>query len=156
FDVPPEDRVQVAAALASEQRRGVDARKEVAVHGERVGQRGAGADLFVDVVEDGPEGRRGDAALQQVERLDERHAGFQQRRQLLVEDQELAGRDALSLWQAQGDAGNPGLGLQRKDAEAVLFQLVTQAGFAVRDVHAFDNLPVRRRKTAAKLHWNGQ
>ena len=90
--------------------------------------------------------------LQQVERLHQRHAGLEQRRQLLVEDQELAGGDALALRQPQRDAGDGALGLQREDEQPLLLELVAQPGFALGDVDAFDDLAAGRREPAAEFH----
>ena len=86
--VAANDLLEAAALLTRHQRRGIDA-GEQALRLERLRQRGARADLVVDVVERGPEHRVRHALAQDVERLDERQSGFEQRRQFLVEDQEL-------------------------------------------------------------------
>ena len=93
LDVAAQHRVEVAAALAGQQRRRVDAGKQVAVRGERVRQRRARSHLLVHVVEHRRNTGDVDAPLQEVERLDQRHAGLEQRGQFLVEDEELAGVD---------------------------------------------------------------
>ena len=63
-DIPPQNGVEVAAAFARQQRRRVDARKQIAVIAERVGQGHASAHLLVHVVEHTAENRcsRPDAA----------------------------------------------------------------------------------------------
>ena len=81
--------VEVAALLAGQQRRGVDRREQRRVVGAGVGEGDARPDLLVDVVERALEGGVRDLLAQDVERLRQRHAGLQQRRQLLVEEQQL-------------------------------------------------------------------
>ena len=87
------------------------------MRGKRVRQRRARSHLLVHVVEHRTERRRLDAPLQQIERLHERHAGLEQRRQLLVEDEELARRNPPLLRQAEATAGNRALRLEREDVE---------------------------------------
>ena len=70
-DVSAQHHLEAAAALASHQRRRVNAGKERAVLLERVAQGGTGLDPLVDGVEHRPEQRIRDATTQQVERLDE-------------------------------------------------------------------------------------
>src|SRR5258708_6065895 len=83
--VTTEHGVEIAASLAGEERRRVNARKQISVSRERVGQRGSRSHFFVNVIEHATEGGRDDATLQELERLDERHSGFEQCRELLVE-----------------------------------------------------------------------
>ena len=103
LDVPPKHAVQAAAAFAGQQRRRVDARKQIGVRGEGVRQRRPRPHALVHIVEHTAEDRR----------LDERHARLEQRGQLLVEHEELARRDAAALWQPQRQPRNRTLGLQR-------------------------------------------
>jgi len=56
--------------------------------------------------------------------LHQRHAGLEQRRQLLIEDQELARGDALAVRQLQRDPGDGVPGLQREDEQPLLLKLV--------------------------------
>jgi hypothetical protein len=46
------------------------------------------------------------------------------------------------LRQVEGHAGDRVLGLEREDEEPLLFELVAQTGFAVGDMHRFDDFPV--------------
>ena len=154
LDEAPQHRVEAAAPLAGQQRRGVDARKQRAVRGERIRQRGARAHPLVDVVEHAAEHRRLDPAPQQVERLHERHAGLEQRRQLLVEHEELAGRDPPRSAEPQRHAGHRAFRLQRQDVEALLLEVVAQPGFAVGRVDALDDLTARGREPAPELHYS--
>ena len=94
-DVAPDDRIQVAAALAGKQRRRVDGREQRAVLSKRIRQRRAAPDPVVDAVQNRLEGRIRDPLAKDIERLDQRHPGLEQRCQLLVEDQELLPLDPL-------------------------------------------------------------
>ena len=96
LDVTPQDRIEIAAALACQQRGRVDARKQIVLGRKGVRQRGARPDAIVDIVEHRTKYRRRDAALQQIQRLHQRHAGLEERGEFLVEDQELAHVDAGS------------------------------------------------------------
>jgi hypothetical protein len=122
---------------------------------ERFRQRAPRSHALVDVVEHRLEDRVGHAGAQDVERLDERHAGLEQRRQLLVEDEELAGRHLPPLRQRrQADAGQrapPGL-LNGQDVEALLLELAAKTRLAIGDVDAFDDLAAGRAEPASKFH----
>src|SRR5262249_31499188 len=120
LDIAPKHRIEAAAALAGQERRRVDAWKKLAVRRERVRHRSARAHFLVDVFEQRSEQRRLHAPLQQIERLYERHAGLEQRRQFLVEDEELGRRDAPFARQVERHAGNRALWLQRENVEALL------------------------------------
>ena len=61
-----------------------------------VRQGGSGAHFFVHIIEDGFEDRIGQPRSQDVERLHQWHACLEQRRQLLVEHQELVARNRLA------------------------------------------------------------
>ena len=119
---------------------------------EGVGQRRARLHPLVHVVEDGLEERIGDAAAQQVERLHERHARLEQRRQLLVEDEELARADAPAPRQPEREPAEAPLRLEREDVQALLLELVAQARLAVGDVDALDDLAGRGDEPAAEFH----
>ena len=152
LDVAAQHGVQVAAALAGQERRRVDARKQIALRLECVGQRRPRSHLVVHVVQHAAEHRGRHAPLQEIERLHERHPGLEQRRQFLIEDQELAHVDPGRLRQVNRQASDRALRLQRQNVQALLFQLVAQPGFVLRRVDAFDDLAVGGGETAAKLH----
>ena len=141
--------IEVAAALAGDQRRGVDPREEVGVGAEGVGQRRAAAHLLVHVVEHRLEDRVGQALAQDVERLHQRHAGLEQRRQLLVEDQELVPLDGAPPQRQPRHRAPRG---QRQDVESLVLELATQGSLARRNVDALDDLPSRGAQPAAELH----
>jgi hypothetical protein len=69
---------------------------------ECLGQRAPRPDPAVHVVEHDLEERVRDALAEDVQGLDERHAGLEQRGQLLIEDQELARRNPVSPGQLEG------------------------------------------------------
>ena len=60
-----------------------------------------------------------------------------------------------ALRQPQRDAGDGALRLQREDEQPLLLELVAQPRLVLGDVHAFDDLAVGRRETAAELHGSG-
>jgi hypothetical protein len=106
---PPQNRVEVAGALARHQRRGVDARKQLAVERERLGERRTRAYLFVHVIQHGLEQGVREPGLQDVKRLHQRHAGLQQRGQFLVEHQELVPLDLPGAAEREAAQANAGL-----------------------------------------------
>ena len=152
--IPPQHRVEAAAALAGEQRRRVDARDQRAMVGEGVRQRRAGPDAFVDVVQHAAEDRRLDPAPQQVERLHERHPGFEQRGELLVENEEIVGRDSPRTAELERDAGHRALRLQRQDVEALVLEVVAEPGFVLSRVDALYDLTARGGNPAPELHYS--
>ena len=118
---------------------------------ERVGKRRSRPDLLVHVVEDGLEHRIGEANPQDVERLHERHAGLEQRRQFLIEDQELVPRD-LRPPAAEREPAQAAPGAQREHVQPLVLQLVPEVGFALGDVHALDDLAAGRGQPAPEFH----
>ena len=108
-DVPADDLLEAAALFAGQQRRRVDARKQRPVRLERLRQRAAPPHPLVHVVQHGLEERVRDPLPQDVERLHERHAGLEQRRQLLVEDRgtpaSRCGRASASSRRAEAPRG---------------------------------------------------
>ena len=123
--------------------------------GAGVGQRDAGAHLLVDVVERALEGGVGDLLAQDVERLRQRHAGLQQRRQLLVEQQQFLARHAAAAQRRQGrQAGQRERTLRPggEDEVALPLQLTPQSDLVVGDVDALDDLPVLGSEAALELH----
>ena len=146
----PQHGVEVAGALARHQRRGVDAGKQIAVRRKRVGQRRAAAHLFVHIIQHRFEHRVGHARAQDVERLHERHAGLEQRGQLLVEHQELVARDLAALTEGKAAEAEPRP--QRKDVQSFVLELPAKGGFALGDVNALDDLARRGAESAAEFH----
>src|SRR5207342_1537546 len=56
------------------------------------------------------------------------------------------------LWKVKRNARDGAFGLKRKNEQPLFLELVAQTGFAVGDVHAFDDFPVGRCEPAAKFH----
>ena len=155
LDVAPQHRVEVAAALAGQQRRRVDAGKQRR-RARRTRPTARVPDRTCSCTSSSTLRKTGDvdAPLQQVERLDQRHAGLEQRRQLLVEDQELAGGDPR---RAAAAAATERRAIRarwmREDEQALLLELVPQPRFAVGDVDAFDDLAARRCRAGSETPW---
>jgi hypothetical protein len=117
-----------------------------------IGQRRARLDALVDGVEHGFERLIGDALPQDVERLDERHAGFQQGRELLIEDQKLRPADPAASSRRETGRRQPAAALQRQDVEALLLQLPAQAVFALGNVDPFQDFSPGGAEPASKFH----
>jgi hypothetical protein len=117
-------------------------------------QRAARLDLLVHVVEHRLEAGVRDPLAQNVERLDERHARFEQRGQLLIEDEELLPGDAAARAEGKRQARQAGPPLERKDVQPLFFQLLPQARLAVGDVDPLDDVAARRPEPTAKFHRN--
>jgi len=64
-------------------------------------QGGAAAHALVHIFQDRSESGAGDAALQEIERLHQRHAGLKQRGEFLVEEEKILRRDLSALRQPQ-------------------------------------------------------
>jgi len=151
--VAPEHRLQVAAALARHEGCGIDGRKQRPVPGERVREGRSGLDLVVDAVEDALEGGVRDALAQDVQGLDEGHAGLEQCGQFLIEHEELA----VSYFATAGpdprqrrQPGAPPAKGQHKQPFFVEFP--PQACLAVGDVHTFDDFAAGCTEPTAKFH----
>ena len=152
-DKASQHRVEVAGALARHQRRRIDAGKQLAVGLKRVGQRRAGAHFFVHIVQDGFEHRVRQARAQNVERLHERHAGLEQRRQLLVEHEELVPGDFRApLTERNAAEAEAAARAQRENVQAFLLELAAKVRFALRDVDPLDDLAGHGAESAAKFH----
>src|SRR5215471_10482339 len=93
LDVPAQHALDLAGLLAGLQRRPVQPRKEFSLLLEGVGDRGSGVDPLPDVREDAAQDRALLPLQQQLEGVEDRQPGLQQRDQLLVEDQEVAHLD---------------------------------------------------------------
>ena len=150
--VAADDRVEVAAALAGHERCRVHRREKASVLGERVRQRGARLHLLVDGIDHGLECRVGDALPQDVQRLDQRHPGFEERRQFLVEDEEFPAADPAAARGGDAEARQHSAPAQRQDEKAFLLQFPAQPRFAVGDVDAFDHLAARSAEPAPEFH----
>ena len=107
---------------------------------------------FVDVVQHGFEDRVVDSFPQDFERLDQRHARLQQRRELLVEHEELAGRYPAPAREAEVGQAEGSRALNGEDIQPFLLELPAKPRFVVGDVNAFDDVAARGAEPAAKLH----
>ena len=121
------------------------------MRGKRIRQGRARAHLLVDVVQDGLEDGVGEADPQDVQRLHQRHAGLEQRGELLVEDQELVTADPRAP-PAEREAAPPPPLAERKDVQPFLLELAPQGGFALGDVDTLDDLARRGTEPAAVFH----
>jgi hypothetical protein len=88
---------------------------------------------------------------QQVERLDERHTGFQERRQFLVENEEFVPGDLLAF-REQAPTAQESPPAKRKHVETLVFEIVAKPSLALGCVIAFDNLARGGHEPAAKFH----
>src|ERR671937_642723 len=119
---------------------------------ERFRQRASGPDALLHVVQHGIEERIGHPTAQDIERLHERHAGFEQRRQLLIEDQELAHRHARPRRQRKSAEREAPGALDAEDVEALLLELAPEPRLAVGGVYPSEDLATRSSQPAAKFH----
>jgi hypothetical protein len=119
---------------------------------ECVRQCSSGLDLLVHAVEHGLERRVLHALAKNVERLHQRHAGLEQRRELLVVDEEFLVPDLALASAEAAESWNPASPLKREDVQAFLFQLPSQSGFTLGDVDAFDDLTASGGKPTAEFH----
>src|SRR4029079_15634968 len=89
---------------------------------------------------------------QDVERLHQGHSGLEQRRELLIKDQELARRNSVATRKLEGTEGRPSRPLNAADVQALLFEFAPEARFVFGDVDPFDDLPAGCTEPAAELH----
>ena len=153
LDVAPQHRVEVAAALAGQQRRGVDARKQLAVRVERVRQRRAGPHLLVHVVQH----RAGTPATstRRFSRSSDWTSGMPALSSVASSWLKTRNSRVLIRRRCGSCSDSPPMAplrLEREDVQPLLLELVAQPGFAVGDVHAFDDLarwamPSRQRNS---------
>jgi hypothetical protein len=87
-------------------------------------------------------------------RLDQRHAGLEQRRQFLVEHEKLARRNPLAPRHGQREPGKQVRRLQRDDAQPFLLEIVPQRRLGVGHMELFDDFAGLRSHPAAILHRN--
>ena len=122
-DVAANDRLEAAALLPRRQRGDVNAGECRPLGCERVGQRLAAPDPFVHVVQHRAERRVVDPPPQNAERLHQRQTGFQQRRQFLIEDDELPLAGTLPPPQGNCVSTETAAAPQGEDEQALFFQL---------------------------------
>jgi hypothetical protein len=151
--VPAHDLLEAAALFAGHQRGRVHAGKEP-LGFEGLRERAAGAHPPVDVIERRPERGVRHPLPKDVERLHERQSRLEQRGQLLVEDEELGRGYAAAARHAQPDAREPDAprAMDRQQVQALLLQLVPEAGLVFGDEDGLRNLPTGGRDPAPKLH----
>ena len=154
-DVAPNDRLEAAALLSGRQRGDVDTGQRRPLCRKRGRQRVAAPYALVDIVERRPERRVVDTPPQNVERFDQRQAGLEQRRQLLIEENELAPPGSLPPAQLQCRPAERGTAPQGENEQALVLQPAPQLGLALRFVQALDDLSRRGSQPAAKLHRTG-
>ncbi len=150
--VAPQHRFEVAAALSRQQRGRVDARHQLAMFLEGIRKLRASLHSLVHGVEHRLEHRVGQAAAEQVERLDQWHARLEERRELLVEFQKTRRADAPTPADAWQEPRQQPHGPHRQDQQALLFQLAPKLSFALGDVDAVDELAPRGSKPTAIFH----
>ncbi len=93
----------------------------------------------------------GEPHPEDVERLDQRHAGFEQGRQLLVEYQKLVPGDLVAP-PLQAEPAQPAARAERQDVQPFVFELAAERDLALGDVDALDDFARRGAEAAAKLH----
>jgi hypothetical protein len=67
----------------------------------------------------------------------------------------MAGNLAAPLPEPDPRQAKAAAGPQRKNVQALVFEFSTQVRFALSDVNAFEDLPGRHAKPAAKFHLKG-
>ncbi len=118
---------------------------------EGIRERRAAAHLLVDIIEHRLEDRIREPHAENIEGLDQRHAGLEQRRQLLVEHQKLVAGNLVAP-PLQAKAAEPATRSERQDVQPFVFQLAAKRDFALGDVDALDDFARRGAEAAAKLH----
>src|SRR5438128_1713198 len=106
----------------------------------------------MNIVQHAAKHRRLHAPLQEVERLNERHAGLQQRRQFLVEYQKLALGHRRPLRQSERQPADRTLGLEGEDEQPFFVEIVAQSRLAVGRKHPFGDFARWRCDTTPELH----
>ena len=106
----------------------------------------------VDVVQDRLEAGVVHALPQDVERLHEGQPRPEQRRELLVEDQELPGPDAPARRRRKARPGERAAAAEREHVEPLRLQLLPEGRLALGDVHALDDLAGLGAEPAVELH----
>ena len=93
-----------------------------------------------------------DPPAQDVERLDERHPGLEQRGELLIEDEELPGGHPRTGRQPKPADGRPAGSLNAEDVEPLFLELLPEPRLGVGGVDPLDNLAAGGAQPAAELH----
>ena len=150
--VPADDLFEASALLPGQERRRVNTGKQRPVRIERLGERVAPPHPLVDIVQHALEERVRHPLPENVEGLHQRHAGLEQGRQLLVEDEELPGRNARAPRHLQGAERHVAGALDGQHVQPFFLEFVPQPRFALRGVDAFDDLPPGGAEPAAELH----
>ncbi len=116
---------QVAAALARRDHRDINRRKR-SLRRKRLGQQRAFAHTLADISKDGTQPGRSRALGKQIERLQDRQAGLDQRVELLIENQKIVGADGAVL-PPLGELGDKiKVGANGEDVEAALGELLAR------------------------------
>ena len=155
LDEPPQHGVEVAAALAGQQRGGVDAREDIAVRRRRHPTRPSPTRTF-SCTSSSTRRKVGD-----VTRLRSRSrdwtSGMPARNR--VASSWLKTRNswvlmASALGQVERHPGDGVLGLKRKDEQALLLQLVTQPGFGLGNIDALRRFRRWAKRGDSEIPWN--
>src|ERR1700730_1584863 len=144
----------ISALLARLERGRVEAREQLAVGGEGVRKVLAAFHAVADVGQHGAEMRLPHALEHEVESLQQRQAGLEQRRQLLVPHHEVLVRYALAP-SAPGRASEPArqpAAAHLEDVVAALAQLGEQRRLVAGDERLFEDAAFRRSHSANELH----
>jgi len=87
-----------------------------------------------------------------VERLDQRHAGLEQCRQLLIEDEQFLAPYLPAASTRQSKGGQHAAALERKDKQPLFLELAAKVCFGVGDVNTFDNLAAGGAEPTTEFH----
>src|SRR5262245_42717291 len=100
---------------------------------ERLRERAPRPHLLIDVLERRLEERVRHALAQDVQRLHDRQTGFEEGRQLLIEDDEFGAGDFPAPREVQLKPADtePALSLNGQQEQALLFELEAQTGLAL-------------------------
>jgi len=120
--------------------------------GKRVGKGGSGLHFLVNGVQDRLERGVCHSLPQDIERLHERHAGFEQSGQLLIEDQEFLRPYASASPATDRQARKAAAPLQREDDQPLFVELAPKAGLVLGDINAFADNAAGRGQPTAKFH----
>ena len=94
----------------------------------------------------------GQTAAQQVERLHQGHAGLEQRRQLLIELEEVALTDRPTPPERRRQAAQEPAGPERQDEQAPLLEIAAQMRLALGGMDGLDDLAPWRAELTAEFH----
>ena len=122
-DIAPDDRLEAAALLPRRQRSDINAGEGRPLGRESVRQGLSALDALVHVVQHRAKRRIVDPPPQNVQRLDQRQTCLQQRRQFLIEDNELPLAWTLPAAQGNRPAAESAAAPQGENEQTLLFQL---------------------------------